>query len=58
MVNLYKPKKKNINLYERINHNLADYLTINRIMELRRNKAIEKIKDIKSQINEEEDKIE
>ena len=27
-------------------------------MELRRNKAIEKIKDIKSQINEEEDKIE
>ena len=58
MANLYKPKKKNINLYERINHNLADYLTINRIMELRRNKAIEKIKDIKSQINEEEDKIE
>ena len=26
-------------------------------MELRRNKAIEKIKDIKSQINEEKDKI-
>ena len=58
MARLYKPKRQKINLYERTQHNLAEYLTINRIMELRRNKAIEKIKDIKSQINEEEDKIE
>ena len=57
MAKLYKPKRHKINLYERTQHNLADYLTINRIMELKREKAIEKIKEIKNQ-NEEEDKIE
>ena len=57
MAKLYKSKRQKINLYERTQHNLADYLTINRIMELKREKAIEKIKEIKNQ-NEEEDKIE
>ena len=57
MAKLYKPKRQKLNLYERTQHNLADYLTINRIMELKREKAIEKIKEIKNQ-NEEEDKIE
>ena len=58
MAKLYKPKRQKINLYERTKHNLADYITINRIMELRREKAIDKLKEIKNQINEEEDKIE
>ena len=58
MAKLYKPKRQKINLYERTKHNLADYITINRIMELRREKLNDKIKEIKNQINEEEDKIE
>ena len=58
MARLYKPKRQKINLYERTQHNLAEYLTINRIMELRREKLNDTIKEIKNQINEEEDKIE